>query len=152
MNRAVIGVGSNIDPENNVIKAKAILAEEQTIIASSEFEHTPPISRKNHPWFLNGAFLIDTSLSRDELKGYLRSVEHRLGRIRTSDKYAPRTIDLDIVVWNGTIVDSDVHRRDFLRRAVGQVLGEIPEKNAEGLTNEEHREQNIRNSENTHPS
>ncbi len=126
MNRVVIGVGSNIDPEKSIKRARDLLREEQRLITSSEFERTPPVGRTDQPWFLNGAFLIETPLQRDELKSYLRSVEERLGRIRTSDKYAPRTIDLDIVAWNGTIIDSDVDKRDFLRRAVKQVLGEMP--------------------------
>ena len=47
--------------------------------------------------------------------------ERELGRIRKSDRYDPRTIDLDIVVWGGEIMDEDVYEREFLRAAILEV-------------------------------
>jgi 2-amino-4-hydroxy-6-hydroxymethyldihydropteridine diphosphokinase len=126
MNRAVIGIGSNIDPETNIVKAKRILENEQTLIRESSFTKTKPVGNALQPDFINGALLIESTLTFHELKTYLREVENRLGRIRTADKYSPRTVDLDIVVWNGTIVDDDYYSRDFLINSVHEVLPELP--------------------------
>jgi 2-amino-4-hydroxy-6-hydroxymethyldihydropteridine diphosphokinase len=60
-------------------------------------------------------------MGREELKSWLRELERELGRIRKSDRYDPRTIDLDIVVWGGEIMDEDVYEREFLRAAILEV-------------------------------
>lgn len=122
MNRAVIGIGSNIKPEENVAKAREIIAQNHQVLAVSRFIETKPIGYTDQPNFVNGAMLIETVMNRMELKQWLHEVEIQLGRVRTENKYGPRTIDLDIVVWNGEIVDQDVHERDFLRDAVVEVL------------------------------
>lgn len=125
MNRVVIGVGSNIDPEKNIAKAKEILTSEQKFIKSSQIIKTKPIGKKNQPDFLNCAFLIDTDLSREEFNRYLKGIEKKLNRFKTKDKFGPRTIDLDIVVWNGEVVDEDFYKRDFLRSSVQELLPDL---------------------------
>lgn len=125
MNKAVIGVGSNIDPEKNIKKTRSIFKKEQSLIRESSLVVTKPIGYTDQPDFINGAFLIETKLSFKELATYLKEVENRLGRIRTANKYGPRTIDLDIVVWNGMIVDDDYYKRDYLKNSVHEVLREI---------------------------
>ena len=70
------------------------------------------------PDFLNAAVLVETTLDQKTLAGLLRRLESDLGRTRTADRYAPRTIDLDIVVWDGRVIDPDVHQRPYLRRQV----------------------------------
>jgi len=76
---------------------------------------------ENQPDFLNGAALIETERSKDEFNFYLKNLEDRLGRDRSLPKFGPRTIDLDIVVWNGEVVDDDYNTRDFLRAAVAEL-------------------------------
>jgi 7,8-dihydro-6-hydroxymethylpterin-pyrophosphokinase len=44
-----------------------------------------------------------------------------MGRDRTAPKFGPRNIDLDIVVWNGEIVDNDYYTRDFLQKSVDEI-------------------------------
>jgi 7,8-dihydro-6-hydroxymethylpterin-pyrophosphokinase len=45
-----------------------------------------------------------------------------MGRDRTGPKFGPRCIDLDIVVWNGEIVDEDYYTRDFLQKSVAELV------------------------------
>ncbi|MBD3320704.1 MAG: 2-amino-4-hydroxy-6-hydroxymethyldihydropteridine diphosphokinase [Chitinivibrionales bacterium] len=118
MNRVIIGVGSNIDAYRNIGAAQKILEKEQVFISSSPLLRTKPVGNADQPDFVNCAFLIETPLGRDKLRTYLKKTEERLGRIRTGNKYGPRTIDLDIAVWNGTIVDTDYYTRDFLQQSV----------------------------------
>src|SRR3989344_277953 len=99
MNSAIICFGSNIDPEKNAEKARELLAKDQALIATSAFLRTKPEDSSAQPDYLNGAFLIKTELSLEELKTYLKGLEKLMGRIRTADKHAPRTIDLDMVVY-----------------------------------------------------
>ena len=125
MNLAVIAVGSNINPVKNVQGALARIAARHRILARSRLRRTEPIGPKDQPDFLNGALLVETQMDRRALRGWLRHVEADLGRVRAAEKSGPRTIDLDIVVWNGRIVHEDVRERDFLRCAVAQVCPDL---------------------------
>lgn len=121
MNVAIIGIGSNIDPEHNIQLALQLLAEDVVIEKVSELVRTKPIGISDQPDFVNGAARISTFLFREELEALLKATEDRCGRDRTLPRFGPRTIDLDLVVWNGEIVDPDYYTRDFLRSAVREV-------------------------------
>ena len=121
MNRVIIGIGSNINPQKNIETAQKMIAEKQLLLAQSQFVETEPIGYLKQLNFFNGVIFIETRYEREELKKQLKELEVKLGRIRTENKYGPRTIDLDIVVWNGEIVDADVYERDYLRNAVLEV-------------------------------
>jgi 2-amino-4-hydroxy-6-hydroxymethyldihydropteridine diphosphokinase len=115
MNRVIIGLGSNILPEENIGKALEELGNIISIIKTTALLRTKPVGIIDQPDFLNGALLAETNLDKESLKVYLKSLEDRLGRDRTLPKSGPRTIDLDIVVWNGEILDEDYYTRDYLR-------------------------------------
>ncbi|HLA40711.1 MAG TPA: 2-amino-4-hydroxy-6-hydroxymethyldihydropteridine diphosphokinase [Candidatus Glassbacteria bacterium] len=125
MNRVVIAVGSNIEPEANIEKARSILAGALRLVGESAFVRTAPVGIAEQPDFINGAFLVETSLDCDRLRRYLKEVEKRIGRVRGAERYGPRRIDLDIVVWNGEVVDEDFYVRDFLRAACCELLPEL---------------------------
>jgi 2-amino-4-hydroxy-6-hydroxymethyldihydropteridine diphosphokinase len=122
MNTVIIGVGSNIEAKRHVEQAKDLLFKEQHFLKESTFIPTSPIGFTNQPDFLNGAFLIETEMDKEEFLVYLKNIENRLGRVRAGDKNGPRTIDLDIVVWNGEIVCNDYYERDFVKNAVAELM------------------------------
>src|SRR5574340_269224 len=121
MNQAIVGVGSNIQPGKYVRLAVELLAGAHRLEARSRFARTRPIGYKPQPDFLNGAVRVGTPMNLRQFRACLRRLETALGRVRGANKYGPRTIDLDVVVWNGRIIDPDFHRRGFLRRAVMEV-------------------------------
>ncbi|MBD3288050.1 2-amino-4-hydroxy-6-hydroxymethyldihydropteridine diphosphokinase [candidate division KSB1 bacterium] len=125
MNKAIIALGANIKPAENISQAKVIIARNHKKLAESSIVETQPIGYTQQPNFLNGTMLIETKLSRSELAKWLKQVEKQLGRVRTKNKNGPRTIDLDIVVWNNEIVDNDVYERDFLWNSVREVAPDI---------------------------
>jgi 2-amino-4-hydroxy-6-hydroxymethyldihydropteridine diphosphokinase len=129
MNIAVISVGSNIDPQVNIERARCLLAGEHELLGESSFVRTKPIGYLKQPDFLNGAFLISTELDQEELEKNLKEIEKALGRVKTAIKFGPRTIDLDIVVWNGNVISRDFYERDFVRNACCDLLPELAEKN-----------------------
>jgi 2-amino-4-hydroxy-6-hydroxymethyldihydropteridine diphosphokinase len=124
MNQVIIGVGSNIDPRHNIQQATDLIRECFHLVAVSQFRETKPVGVTNQPNFLNGAVLIRTPLDPVQLKSRLRQIEDRLERQREA-KNGPRTIDLDIMVWNGKVVDPEVMHRDFLQAAIEDVDPEI---------------------------
>lgn len=118
MNQAIIAVGSNIESDKNIAKAREILAKDFELVAEADFVSTKPVGYAQQPDFLNGAVLIRTDLKLEPLRQHLKNIEDTLGRRRTVLKFGPRTVDLDIVVWNGKLLDPDFYERDYLKKAV----------------------------------
>ena len=56
------------------------------------------------------------------LKKKLTEIEKRMGRKKSNIKYGPRTIDLDIVVFNNKVLDKDFYQRDFLKNSCLELL------------------------------
>lgn len=77
------------------------------------------------PDFLNGAFLIQTEDSWEIFNRKLKQIEIDQGRVKTENKNGPRSIDLDIVVWNKKIVDPDFYRRDFIKKTVLELIPDL---------------------------
>jgi 2-amino-4-hydroxy-6-hydroxymethyldihydropteridine diphosphokinase len=103
---AYIAVGSNIEPQNNILNALTALKTCVIIEAVSIFYKTSPVGRTNQPCFLNGVVKIRTERSPRQLKfEVLRKIEEKLGRVRSEDKFAPRTIDLDMLLYGEKVVD-----------------------------------------------
>ena len=104
--RVFVAVGSNVRPEDNIRRALDLLAAETPIVGVSRFYRTPALGRPNDPDFVNGAVLITTERSARDLKyGVLRAIERQVGRVRGDDAYAPRPIDLDIVLYGNEVID-----------------------------------------------
>ena len=140
VNRAIISLGSNIDPENHIRRAKASIKKRFGIIKESGFVWTKPVDRTDQPDFLNGVLVIYTELECVELRRWLTTQEDALGRVRGVDKFGPRTIDLDVIVWNEEVVDDDVYTRSFLREALDEVCpGFLPQKGRSDDRAEKHK-------------
>lgn len=76
------------------------------VIAVSSAYETPPVGKTDQANYLNAAALIDTELGPAELKAQvLGEIEQELGRVRTPDKNAPRTIDLDITLYSDQVLE-----------------------------------------------
>ncbi len=118
----IIGMGSNIDPEQNIASALNFLRQEHQLVAVSNLIKTTPLGIVDQPNFLNGAAKVLTVLEMNDFQSYLKNLEDRLKRDRTAAKFGPRTIDLDIAVWDGEIVDQDYFSRNFLRDAVNEII------------------------------
>jgi 2-amino-4-hydroxy-6-hydroxymethyldihydropteridine diphosphokinase len=109
MVQAFISVGSNVEPHHNLPKALRLLAAAQRVMAISTVCQTEPIGRPGQPPFLNCVVKLDTDTPAQELKhAVLRAIEEKLGRRRTEDKDAPRTVDLDLVLYGDLVVETDL--------------------------------------------
>ena len=118
MNQVIISVGSNIEPDKNIAKAREILARDFEVVAETDFVSTKPVGYTQQPDFLNGAVLVRTDLKLEPLRQHLKRIEDTLGRRRGVLTFGPRTVDLDIVVWNGKLLDPDFYEREYLKKAV----------------------------------
>lgn len=125
LNDAVIGVGSNIDATYNIAQARSLITYHETLVAESTPRITKPIGLTTQPDFTNLAWRIKTNKSHEALNEFLKTIENTLGRDHQASKYGPRTIDLDIVIFNGQLIDHDIITRDFLFNSVLEVYPEL---------------------------
>ena len=133
MNRAFLSISSNILPEENILKAIELLFASSRVLTVSRCFVTEAIFSPDHrsisdpAHYINCVVLLETSFRAREFKHQiLRPLERALGRIRTQSKYAPRPIDLDLLLFNEemhdedglTIPDPDIFTRWFLAQGI----------------------------------
>ncbi len=110
MVRVFVAVGSNIDPERNIREGLDRLNKFHRIVDSSPFYETEPIGRPEQDKYWNGVIVLDVPDDTDPVQFQfetLRGVEATQGRMRTEDKYAARTLDLDVILWGDEEIDRD---------------------------------------------
>ncbi len=121
MPKAFLGLGSNIDPDINMRKALELLGSHAEITGISTVYLTPAEERPEQPSYYNCVVEVETDMPPVEFRlSVLKKIENALGRKRTEDKFASRTIDLDLILYNDMVVaDEDLTLPDpqILRRA-----------------------------------
>jgi 2-amino-4-hydroxy-6-hydroxymethyldihydropteridine diphosphokinase len=100
--RAYVGVGANLGDREATIRTA--LAALPGVVAVSALRETEPVGVVDQPPFLNGAAALETQLSARELLDLLLAVERELGRER-GERWGPRTIDLDLLLFGGETID-----------------------------------------------
>lgn len=121
---ACLMLGSNIRPEENLQQALYLLREQVSIQKISSVWKTPAVGSPG-PDFLNAAILVQTDLGARELKdSVLRPLETKLGRVRVEDKNAPRTIDLDIIIFDDVLLDDALWHQAYLAVPISELLPE----------------------------
>jgi 2-amino-4-hydroxy-6-hydroxymethyldihydropteridine diphosphokinase len=129
---AYLSLGSNIQPETNLVRAIERLKKYGRIEKISSAWESESIGAEG-PNYLNACVSLATSLRQVELKEQaLLPIEAELGRRRGADKFAPRTIDIDIVVFDGKSCDDKYWEQAF----VVVPLSEIHPGYQNPLTNE----------------
>ncbi len=122
LHHVFLSLGSNIDPEKNLKRVISLLFDNNQLIAVSSVWETPPVGTSG-PNFLNAAAKILTPLNPESLKyDILRPIEAQLGRVRSSDKYAPRTIDLDIIIFDDKLLEPRLWSTAFLAVPMSELL------------------------------
>jgi 2-amino-4-hydroxy-6-hydroxymethyldihydropteridine diphosphokinase len=107
MRLVYIGLGANLgDREATIRQALELLQVDPAIevAAVSSLRETDPVGYQDQPQFLNGAAALETTLSPHDLLERLLDVERQLGRDRSGPRFGPRTIDLDLLLYDGEVV------------------------------------------------
>jgi 2-amino-4-hydroxy-6-hydroxymethyldihydropteridine diphosphokinase len=126
---AYLSLGSNVgDRVAHLRDAIARLESIGRVVSVSSFYETEPVEVTDQPWFLNCAVGLETALTAEQLMARLLQIEQKMGRRRIQKK-GPRTIDIDILLFDDLILDSpDVtipHPAMQERRFVLEPLAEI---------------------------
>ena len=107
MNKVFLLLGSNLgDRAGTLSGAIKLLEDAGNITGLSSIYQTAAWGKKDQPDFLNQVIIFETSLSAYELMKKLLEIEIKMGRVRT-DKWAERTIDIDILYFNEDIIVSE---------------------------------------------
>ena len=135
MATAFLSLGSNLgDRLGNLRRAidKIEESDEIEIEEVSSVYETEPLGRQDQPWFLNLVLRLQTSLEPLALLERLLAVEEAMGRRREEDE-APRNIDLDLLLYDDRMVDSEsltiphprMHERRFVLVPLAQISPQL---------------------------
>lgn len=147
MIRCYIAIGSNLNqPLRQVTQAVCALQTlpNSQFICSSAFYRNPPLTQCQQPDYINAVVAIDSHLSPQALLTQLQSIEQQQGRVRGDDRWAARSLDLDILLYGDqcihteslTIPHYDLNRRVFflfplqqiapnIRLPTGEMIGDL---------------------------
>ncbi|WP_432454579.1 MULTISPECIES: 2-amino-4-hydroxy-6-hydroxymethyldihydropteridine diphosphokinase [unclassified Agarivorans] len=109
MARCYLALGSNlVDPLHQAIAARRALAAhpQLKLVASSSLYRSRPMGPQDQPDYLNAVFSLDTSLQPLQLLDLTQSIEQQQGRVRKNQRWGPRTLDLDLLLYANQIIDS----------------------------------------------
>ncbi len=128
-NLVYLSLGSNVgDREAQLQEALVKLATVGRVVATSSFCETEPVEFTQQPWFLNCALALETSKTPQQLMAAILRIEEEMGRRRVQKK-GPRAIDVDILLFGDTIINSPEltipHPAMQQRRFVLEPLAEI---------------------------
>jgi 2-amino-4-hydroxy-6-hydroxymethyldihydropteridine diphosphokinase len=129
-----LNIGSNLDSkfgnrfQNISIAVNLLINSKLTINKISSFYETPSYPNRKQPYFLNLGVLAKYDYDEKILINEINSIEKKLGRIKLK-KNDPRTCDIDIIDFNGLIINKNnlkiPHERSHLRNFVLYPILEI---------------------------
>ena len=110
MTLAYIAIGSNLaSPLEQVNAAVQALGEipQSKIVAVSSFYRTPPLGPQDQPDYLNAAVVLETALNAETLLDNTQRIELQQGRVRKAERWGPRTLDLDIMLFGHETINTE---------------------------------------------
>ena len=136
MTRVYIALGSNLaNPLHQVQSALNALAElpQTKLIATSSLYRTPPLGPQDQPDYLNAVVALDTDLSAENLLDHTQKIELEHGRVRKDERWGPRTLDLDILLFGDEIINTerltvphyDMKNRQFMLYPLAEIAPEL---------------------------
>ncbi len=108
MSTAYIALGSNLaDPRRQVCAAFEALARlpDTRLLARSDLYRSTPMGPADQPDYINAVARLETALAPLELLDALQAIEQQQGRVRHGERWGPRTLDLDLLLFADTIIE-----------------------------------------------
>ncbi|MFK3712048.1 MULTISPECIES: 2-amino-4-hydroxy-6-hydroxymethyldihydropteridine diphosphokinase [Leclercia] len=145
MTLAYIAIGSNLaSPLEQVNAAVQALGDipQSRVVALSSFYRTPPLGPQDQPDYLNAAIALDTALSAEALLDNTQRIELQQGRVRKEERWGPRTLDLDIMLFGDAVINTerltvphyDMKRRGFMLWPLFEIAPDLIFPDGESLS------------------
>ncbi|WP_323083872.1 2-amino-4-hydroxy-6-hydroxymethyldihydropteridine diphosphokinase [Providencia alcalifaciens] len=110
MEQVYIAIGSNLgEPLKQAQQAIAALdaIPSTRVVSTSSIYRTKPLGPQDQPDFLNLAVLLETELEPEDLLNHTQKIELDLGRVRKDERWGPRTLDLDIMLFGNRVIHTE---------------------------------------------
>jgi 2-amino-4-hydroxy-6-hydroxymethyldihydropteridine diphosphokinase len=132
---AYVGLGANLGSREETLRRAVALVGEADgvdVLQVSQLRETEPVGVVDQPPFLNGAIQVETTRNPRELLDLLLEIERSLGRVR-DERWGPRTVDLDLLVYGDEVVDEPglrvphphLHERRFALEPLSDIDPEL---------------------------
>ncbi|RJG10495.1 2-amino-4-hydroxy-6-hydroxymethyldihydropteridine diphosphokinase [Pseudomonas cavernicola] len=136
MERVYIGLGSNLaEPLEQLRGALNALAQipQSQLVDVSSFYVSDPLGPPEQPRYVNAVAALDTTLTPLELLDALQAIELNQGRQRKAERWGPRTLDLDILLFGQRLLDEPrlkvphyhMHARPFVLYPLAELAPEL---------------------------
>jgi dihydroneopterin aldolase / 2-amino-4-hydroxy-6-hydroxymethyldihydropteridine diphosphokinase len=135
IHKVYLGLGSNLGDKEDMLKRAIHLLDSNRYIdikKTSVFITSKAKGTGPQPDYLNGACVIDTILTPEELLHETKMIEQLLGR-QTKNDYAPRPIDIDILIYDELVYTTDeliiphplMHEREFVLKPLSDIAPDL---------------------------
>ena len=134
--RVYIGIGSNLnDPVKQVLEAveELEMIPDTILVERSSLYSGKPMGPADQPDYVNAVVSLDTLLSAEDLHQALTGIEDMQGRDRSGEKWGPRILDLDLLMYGNMAIDTEtltvphpgMHERDFVMIPLEEIAGNL---------------------------
>ncbi|TEW53777.1 2-amino-4-hydroxy-6-hydroxymethyldihydropteridine diphosphokinase [Psychromonas sp. RZ22] len=140
-----IGIGSNQSQPIEQAK-QAITALNQikntTLVTCSSLYCSAPMGPQDQPDYINAVAKLETTLSALELLDELQAIEQKQGRVRKDNRWGPRTLDLDIILYAEQTINNErltiphygMQQREFVLYPLFEIAPQLQLPNGTFLT------------------
>lgn len=136
MQRCFVALGSNqADPVAQVRKAVGELKRlpQSHLRACSALYRSAPLGPQDQPAFINAVAMLDTQLAPEALLDALQAIEQRSGRVRKAERWGPRILDLDLLLYGDQRIDLPrlqvphyhMHARSFVLYPLAELAADL---------------------------
>lgn len=136
MIRVYIALGSNLAQPLQQVQAALEALEHlprSRLLACSSFYRTKPLGPQNQPDFLNAVAALDTQLPAEQLLDHTQEIERNQGRVRKDERWGPRTLDLDMLLYGDSVIDSErltvphygLKQREFMLYPLAEIAPDL---------------------------
>ncbi len=133
MHEFYIGIGSNLgDRQGNILAALQRLRTRAQITAVSSFYESAAAGGADGPAYLNVAALLGSELDADAFQSFARDVELAVGRARGTRRLAPRPIDIDLLVYDGAVVQPQLEMRQYNLAPLAEIAPQLVASPSDG--------------------
>lgn len=146
MTQVFIAIGSNLnDPVGQAQRAIEALktVPETELVCASQLYSSTPMGPQDQPDYINAVVEVNTQLTPLELLNHTQAIELAHGRVRKDERWGPRTLDLDIILFGDQVIDSErlvvphygMQTREFVLYPLAEIAADLILPDGTELTN-----------------